>query len=62
MPNPAEFLEIFYKETMLLVGSSNVIKSNLNKNIKSELDEILSRSESAKGVLTVIITSASNHK
>jgi len=57
MSNPIEFLEKFYKETMLLVGSGNVIKSNLDENIKSELDEILSRSESAKGVLTVIITS-----
>lgn len=54
---PTEFLEKIYTESMELVGSDNVIKSDLDKSITNHLDEILNRSESAKAVLTVIFTS-----
>ena len=57
MQNPIGYLESFYQETMFLVSSDIVIKSDLRNNIKDQLNEILSRSESAKGVLTVVITS-----
>ena len=57
MPNLLKFLEKFYKNTMVLVGSDNKIKSDLDSKIKEYLDEILSRYESAKAVLTVVITS-----
>jgi DNA (cytosine-5)-methyltransferase 1 len=42
---------------MKVVGSDNKIKSDLPKTITKHLDVILSKSESAKGVLTVILTS-----
>jgi DNA (cytosine-5)-methyltransferase 1 len=53
-----EFLEKIYKESMAVVGSDNEIKSDLNKTIANNLLEILGRSESAKAVITVILTSA----
>lgn len=54
---PMDFLEQIYSESMDLVGSDSVIKTELGVEIVSHLDEILSRSESAKAVLTVIFTS-----
>lgn len=55
---PTEFLEKVYNESMQIVGSDDIIKSDLDTSISSHLGEILSRSESAKGVITVILTSA----
>jgi DNA (cytosine-5)-methyltransferase 1 len=55
---PTTFLENTYNESMHIVGSSNTIKSDLDPKIVNHLDEILSRSESAKAVITVILTSA----
>ena len=55
---PTEFLEQIYNESMQIVGSDSGIKSNLNKTIANHLREILSKSESAKAVVTVILTSA----
>lgn len=52
-----EYLDHFYEETMTLVGSDNAIKSDLPKNITSLLDTILEKSESAKAVITVVLTS-----
>lgn len=54
---PTEFLQKSYDESMEIVDSDNEIKSNLEHNITVHLDEILRRSESSKGVLTVILTS-----
>jgi DNA (cytosine-5)-methyltransferase 1 len=54
---PEELLEKAYSESMKSVGSDNFIKSDLNTSISEYLDETLERSESAKGVLTVILTS-----
>jgi DNA (cytosine-5)-methyltransferase 1 len=42
---------------MALVGSDTSIKSDLNENVSCQLDTILTYAESAKGVLTVILTS-----
>ncbi|MDD2386886.1 MAG: hypothetical protein PHP52_08905 [Bacteroidales bacterium] len=56
--DPNKYLEKIYKESMSIVGSDDKIKSDLNKNITCHLSEILSRSESSKGVITVILTSA----
>lgn len=55
---PTEFLEKIYVESMELVGSDDKIKSDLDNAIENHLLEILSRSESAKAVITVILTSA----
>jgi len=55
MPNT--FLKKTFDESMKLVGSDDKIKSDLPKTITKHLDVILSKSESAKGVLTVILTS-----
>ena len=54
---PTSLLEKALAETMETVGSDDFIKSNLNDDISKNLQEILDRSESAKAVLTVIITS-----
>lgn len=54
---PSKFLEVKYNETLSIVGSDDFIKSDLDKKIIKYLEEILERSESAKGVLTVILTS-----
>jgi DNA (cytosine-5)-methyltransferase 1 len=53
-----DFLDNIYKESMELVGSDDKIKSDLNQDIAKQLSEILSKSESAKAVITVILTSA----
>lgn len=55
---PIEYLENIYKESMQIVGSDDRIKSDLDKNIAIHLSEILNRAESAKAVITVILTSA----
>lgn len=55
---PIEYLEKIYSESMQIVGSDDKIKSDLDKNIALHLSEILSRAESAKAVITVILTSA----
>lgn len=55
---PTQYLNLVYNESMQIVGSSNDIKSDLNKTIANHLTEILSKSESAKAVITVILTSA----
>jgi DNA (cytosine-5)-methyltransferase 1 len=55
---PIEFLEQIYNESMAVVGSDNEIKSDLDTSIANQLLEILGRSESAKAVITVILTSA----
>lgn len=50
-------LEELYTRTMNVVGSDDEIKSDLPKSVTLHLDEILKRSESSKGVLTVVLTS-----
>lgn len=55
---PTEYLKKIYNESMQIVGSDDKIKSDLDKNIAHHLNEILSRAESAKAVITVILTSA----
>ena len=55
---PTKFLKKIYKESMQIVGSDDKIKTDLTKNITNQLSEILNRSESAKAVITVILTSA----
>ena len=55
---PTAFLEKTYNESMRIVGSDNEIKSDLDKTIVNYLLEMLRRSEAAKGVITVILTSA----
>jgi len=55
---PSEFLKNIYQQSMELVGSDDQVKSDLDSAISSHLDDILQHSESAKGVLTVILTSA----
>lgn len=54
---PTEYLEKVYIESMELVGSGNDIKTNLDISIVENLEMILAKSEAAKGVLTVILTS-----
>lgn len=55
---PTDFLNKIYAQSMLVVGSDNEIKSDLDSTIANHLNEILGRSESAKAVITVILTSA----
>ena len=55
---PIQFLNKLYKESMTLVGSADSIQTNLPITITERLDLILAKSESSKGVLTVIVTSA----
>lgn len=55
MPN--KFLKKTFDQSMKVVGSDGKIKSDLSKTITKHLDVILSKSESSKGVLTVILTS-----
>lgn len=54
---PSKLLEKAYTEAMQKVGSDDTIKSDLNEDISNPLQEILERSESAKAVLTVVVTS-----
>lgn len=55
---PADYLEKTYNESMQIVGSDDKIKTALDKSITIYLFEILKRAESAKAVITVILTSA----
>jgi len=52
-----EFLNEQYNNAMSIVGSSEIITSDLNEAEQALLNTILQYSESAKGVLTVFITS-----
>ena len=52
-----KYLEEKYLEGMVIVGSNIVIKSNLPDNYKRLLNILLNKSESAKGVFTVFLTS-----
>lgn len=54
---PYRYLEELHSEVMDVVGSDDMIKSNISEEAANCLDVILKYSESAKGVLTVIITS-----
>lgn len=56
--DPNEFLDKIYNESMQIVGSDSRIKSDIDDSMRDHLIEILERSESAKGVITVILTSA----
>lgn len=55
--NPADFLEKTYDECMSVIGQHNAIMVKLSSDEKELIDEILRHSESARGVLTVVITS-----
>lgn len=55
--SPFEYLEDIHSKTMVLVGSDDFIKSDIDDNERVYLDEILDKSESSKGVLTVLLTS-----
>ena len=54
---PKEYLRKFYENTMVLLGSNDKIKSNLDARVKGYLNEVLENSESAKAVLAVTFTS-----
>jgi DNA (cytosine-5)-methyltransferase 1 len=54
---PNKLLEKAFAKALETVGSDDFIKSSLNENTTNNLREILDRSESAKAVLTVVITS-----
>jgi len=54
---PTELLNSTFEKSMKFVGSNSTIKSNLDISKSQFLDIILNHSESAKAVLTVIITS-----
>lgn len=56
--NPEELLERIYNDSIHIVGSDSEIRTNLDLDIVKYLDEIIEKSESAKAVLTVILTSA----
>lgn len=53
-----EFLSKIFQESIELVGSDDSIKPDIDEKIQVHLLEILRRSESAKGVITVVLTSA----
>ena len=55
--NPTEFINTAYGNAVSRLGSGNSIRTNLDISVTDYLDEILQRSESSKGVLTVILTS-----
>lgn len=55
---PEFFMSKAYNESIQLVGSNDTIVSDLDQNITNYLDVILSKAESAKAVITVVITSA----
>lgn len=57
MIEPNNFLEEIYDKSATKLSASDSIISTLPSPIKSFLDIILERSESSKGVLTVLITS-----
>jgi len=51
------FLQQSYEKALRKVGSKDTIQTTLDKNIVYSLDEIVQRSETAKAVMTVVITS-----
>lgn len=55
---PTNFIQSIYDESLKTVGSGDSIISKLPGDIRLQLDEILNRSGSSKGVLTVVLTSA----
>lgn len=55
--NPSEFLEKTYDKCMTIIGKKNAIIAKISDDEREILDVILDHSESAKGVLTVILTS-----
>lgn len=55
--NPTKYLEEQYRKAMESVGSGDTIASSLSEVTILRLNEILARSESSKGVITVLITS-----
>ncbi|MES2807408.1 MAG: hypothetical protein V4619_02215 [Bacteroidota bacterium] len=55
--NPFDYLVTLHSEAMEVVGSDDIIKSELPDSMVSHLDVVLKFSESSKAVLTVIITS-----
>ncbi len=55
--NPTAFISTAYGEALGRLGSGDSIKTSLNASAIGNLDEILQRSESSKGVLTVVLTS-----
>ncbi len=55
--NPTEFLESTYERCMSIVGDKTEITSVLPDHEKVDLDILLDKSESAKGVFTVALTS-----
>lgn len=57
MATPSDFLSEQYNEAMSIVGSKETITSSLNETEQALLNTILDHSESAKGVITVFITS-----
>lgn len=57
MATPIEFLNEQYDDAMSIVGSKETITSGLNATEQALLNTILEYSESAKGVITVFITS-----
>lgn len=57
MTEPANYLEKIYNESMAKVGSGDSIKSNLPATLTKNLDHVIEKSESAKAVMTVVITS-----
>ena len=54
---PKEYLDNLYDESLAKVGSGTEIISNINEELKDQLDIILKHSEQRKGVLTVLFTS-----
>jgi len=57
MTDPNYFLQEIYDKAIEKLGSSNEISSKLDGVICNYLNDIIEKSESAKGVITVIITS-----
>lgn len=55
--NPAELLEKTYDECMTIIGKKNAIITKISDQEKEILEIILDHSESAKAVLTVVLTS-----
>jgi DNA (cytosine-5)-methyltransferase 1 len=54
---PTDYLDNLYKKALELLGSSEVIQSKLEDSVILLLNEVLSKSESSKAVLTVLLTS-----
>lgn len=57
MPTPEEFLSRMYSESLALVGSGSEIVTKVEGENLDALNKIISKSESSKGVMTVMLTS-----